>query len=288
MKFLSFLIVFAAQNIITFGQNMYFTLQTGTANYQGDLQSKPYTLQQSGVHIGGNLSYYITPHIGVSLHSGIGTIKAADAKNKKSQGARERNLSFENKIQEIGIMAEYQVFDLTQKLWTPYGFVGVNLFTHNPFTTDVNGKKIFLEPLSTEGQGLPEYPTKKKYSLTQYSIPLGGGVKINLNNNIMIGYNLGLRKTFTDYLDDVSTTYPDYSTLLNRRGANATALSYRGYEILGVSQVFPTQGLPRGGTKANSDWYYFQGITLTIHLLGKETGILSSQNKYKTKCPSVF
>jgi hypothetical protein len=287
MKLSFFILLIGLSYNYMFGQNVYFTLQSGAANYQGDLQQKPFTLQQSGAQVSASLSYYVTPNIGFSLQGGVGKIQATDAKSN-NQGSRERNLSFANKIKEIGVMAEYQVFDLSKKLWTPYGFIGAVLFNHNPYTTDINGNKVFLEPLRTEGQGLPEYPSRKTYKLTQYAIPLGGGVKINLNNNLTIGYSLGLRKTFTDYLDDVSTTYPDFSTLLNRRGTSATALSFRSYEIPGASPVFPAEGFPRGGTSKNSDWYYFQGITVTVHLYGKDAGILNSQNKYRTRCPSVF
>jgi hypothetical protein len=60
--------------------------------------------------------------------------------------------------------------------------------------------------LSTEGQGI--YPDKKPYSLWQPTIPFGGGVKFAITENLRIGFEIGLRKLFTDYLDDVSTSYP--------------------------------------------------------------------------------
>ena len=37
---------------------------------------------------------------------------------------------------------------------------------------------------------------------------MGGGLKIAVNESFNILIEYGIRKTFTDYLDDVSTTYP--------------------------------------------------------------------------------
>src|SRR5690606_13448162 len=81
--------------------------------------------------------------------------------------------------------------------------------------------KVFLKPLSTEGQGLPQYPDRKPYKLTQFAIPFGAGVKFRVSRNTVLAYEVGLRKIFTDYLDDVSTTYVDQATLLQERGRNA-------------------------------------------------------------------
>ena len=59
-----------------------------------------------------------------------------------------------------------------------------------------------LQPLGTEGEGF--YKGEKKYNLTQLAIPIGGGFKYAISNNVRIGIEVGFRKLFTDYLDDVS------------------------------------------------------------------------------------
>jgi hypothetical protein len=41
----------------------------------------------------------------------------------------------------------------------------------------------------------------------QFAIPFGVGFKYALDKKSSIGLEYGLRKTFTDYIDDVSTTY---------------------------------------------------------------------------------
>ena len=77
---------------------------------------------------------------------------------------------------------------------------------------DYYSQWIDLQPLGTEGQGTTAYPDRKKYSRTQIAIPMGGGVKISLNDNLNIAFSFSARKTYTDYLDDVSTTYPGTPT----------------------------------------------------------------------------
>ena len=62
--------------------------------------------------------------------------------------------------------------------------------------------------MGTEGQGTTTFPDRKKYSLIQFSAALGGGVKIAVSNSFNIIFEYSTRKTFTDYLDDVSTTFP--------------------------------------------------------------------------------
>ena len=42
------------------------------------------------------------------------------------------------------------------------------------------------------------------YSNTQFSLPIGLGVKYDLTNNLNIGFEYGIRLVWTDYLDGVS------------------------------------------------------------------------------------
>src|SRR6185437_13148643 len=116
---------------------------------------------------------------------------------------------------------------------------------------------------STEGEGF--IAGRKMYSLTQIGIPFGAGVKLALSDNLNVGLEVGFRKLFTDYLDDVSTTYVDKNLLLANRGQKAVELSYRGDEIKGGSLVYPDSGAQRGNP-GSKDWYYFTGLTLSFRL----------------------
>jgi len=96
-----------------------------------------------------------------------------------------------------------------------YLFAGIGGFYFNP-KAKYDGKWYQLKPLSTEGEGL--IPTRKEYNLVQLCIPFGIGFKYAINEKWTVGFEYGYRKTFTDYIDDVSTTYFDPQTLYEAKG----------------------------------------------------------------------
>src|SRR5690606_15533698 len=108
-------------------------------------------------------------------------------------------------------------------------------------TYDTLGTKIFLRDLGTEGQGLPQYPDKKMYNLVQIAVPFGGGIRLRLSDNVHISYEIGLRKLFTDYIDDVSTTYADEAILASRRGQRAVGIAFRGDELKDLQLDYPRE-----------------------------------------------
>jgi len=69
-----------------------------------------------------------------------------------------------------------------------------------------------------------------------------------VTDNVVIAYEIGLRKLFTDYLDDVSTTYVDQATLLAARGPDAVKMAYRGGELKS-GQPYPAAGTMRAITR---------------------------------------
>jgi hypothetical protein len=104
-----------------------------------------------------------------------------------------------------------------------YVFGGVGAFYFNPKAL-YGGKWYALQPLSTEGQGLPGGP--RKYSRVSVCIPFGAGYRFSINRQWTIGIEYNFRKTFTDYIDDVhGTYYNDPATLLEQKGPVALALS---------------------------------------------------------------
>jgi len=263
----------------SFAQQLHITARGGFAGYQGDLQSKRITLDQSSFAFGLGLKYDFTPHWSVRAEFNSGKIEADDKKNEPQ--LQLRNLSFQSKVVEGNLLAEYSLFDLTERKITPYFFGGIALFHFNPYAYDTLGNKLYLKPLSTEGQGLPQYPNRKEYKLTQFAIPFGAGFRYRVAENVTLGYELGLRKTFTDYLDDVSTSYVDQFTLAQERGAKAVEMAFRGGELKNSTAVYPPEGEVRGGSDFK-DWYYFHGITVTVAL--KSNGP-SGGKKGSTNCP---
>jgi hypothetical protein len=147
-----------------------------------------------------------------------------------------RNLSFKSNIFELSVQAEFYITKEQQghryKIknakgmknydYQAYIFVGVGGFYYNPKAL-YNGTWVSLQPLSTEGQGLAE--GKKKYSRVSVCIPYGIGAKYNLNKDWSVGLEIGIRKTFTDYIDDVSTVYYDNAKLRAEKGEMAADLA---------------------------------------------------------------
>ena len=263
-------------------QRLHLNLFGGFTNYQGDLQKKPLTFEQANGGFGAGLKYDLTPHF--ALRSGIMYGKtSADDKRNSNTALQQRNLNFESRIFEGNLMLEYTLFDLEVKRFSPYAFAGVAVYHFDPYSYDTLGSKVFLRPLSTEGQGLEAYADRKPYKLTQMAIPFGGGVKLRVSDNVVIAYEIGLRKLSTDYLDDVSKSYVDQNLLLVTRGTKAVEMAYRGDELKNGNPVYPEAGNLRGGEK-QKDWYYFQGININIGLnLGKFTRTRSGRSRMD--CP---
>lgn len=141
-----------------------------------------------------------------------------------------------------------------------YVFIGAGLAFINPQGKYLNGRWYNLKPLSTEGQGLVE--TRKPYSRFQPVIPVGAGFKYALNRDWAIGLEFGIRKTFSDYFDDTSTTYFDNDVIREERGEIA---AYFADPSLGL---IPTQTLPgeQRGDPTDKDSYMFATITLYYKL----------------------
>jgi hypothetical protein len=267
-------------------QPLHIDLMGGFSNYQGDLQEQRFTTAQSRGAFSAGIRYDITTHFAVRSQLSYGRIAAYDKYNQQPDLIN-RNLSFETKITELNILADYSIFNLEEKYFTPYFFAGVAVYHYNPFAFDSSGSKIYLKPLSTEGQGLPQYPNRKNYALTQIAIPFGGGIRWRVNDRVMLGYEIGLRKTFNDYLDDVSTTYVDQFTLAAEKGLKAIEMAFRGGELKNGA-LYPADGSTRGSA-AYKDWYYFSGITVSIALPSKDKGFGGfGGNRGKTACPKVL
>ena len=269
-------------------QPLHITAWGGFSGYQGDLQSQRLTLDQSNFAFGLGLKYDLSAHFAVRAGFNLGKVEGDDKKNKES--LKPRNLSFQSRIAEGNILLEYSLFDLDTKMFTPYLFAGGAIYRFNPYAFDTLGNKIFLRPLSTEGQGLAAYPDRKQYKLTQFAIPFGAGVRLRVSEKMTLGYELGMRKLFTDYLDDVSTRYVDQFTLAQEKGLKSVEMAFRGGELKNSNATYPADGTLRGSEEFK-DWYYLHGVTLTIAL---NTGSKSAKyfrgykSRGSTGCPRVF
>ena len=267
-----------------FAQRIHVGVFGGLANYQGDLVDRWYAKKQTNGSIGVTVSYELTDQVFLRGGFTFARINGADYYSKDS-ALKARNLSFESAISEFSAVAEYYVFNLYDQRYSPYVFAGLAVYHFDPYTY-FGGNKVYLHPLSTEGQGLPGYAVKP-YSLTQVALPIGGGLKFALNDNIRIGAEIGFRKLFTDYLDDVSSNYADPADLLAAKGQLAVDLAYRGDEVPTGSPIYPQKGEQRGGVK-NKDWYYFTGLHLTMRIGngGSGRGYFGRGRRKEYGCPA--
>jgi hypothetical protein len=243
----------------------------GGSYYTGDLNPNKHFLQTK--FAGGILyRYNITPRWAFKTSAMIGGLEASDAKSKANV---ERNLSFRSYIFDFSTQIEFNFLQYIigdkKHFISPYIFIGASVFNFNP-QAKLNSEWYSLHGLGTEGQGSTIDGVPKPYSLTSIAIPFGLGVKISPSRFLSLGLEWGIRKTFTDYIDDVSTSYP----------ANDPGSSYQGtfkdesgpvaYEL--SDQSLPVEsrgthgGLERGNPKTK-DWYVFTGLTVCFRIKGK-------------------
>ncbi len=243
-----------------FGQSWEADVMIGAAGYKGDLTQRHFMLRTLKPGAAVNLKYNFDNV--VLLRAGIfyGQVEGKDKYNERPD-LKDRNLNFKSNIIEFSLCAEYNLLEPEIFFAYPYIFGGVGIFHFDPFTYDQDNKKTFLRPLGTEGQGLAAYPKRKTYSTTQFCLPFGAGWKWSFSERYDLVYEIGYRILFTDYLDDVSKTYVDQQALLAARGPKAVELANRSPHPRGAGDI-------RGNSNVR-DWYFFNGIKLSMHL-GKE------------------
>lgn len=260
-------------------QNLHLTLFGGISNYQGDLQPKTFTFQQAGPAVGLGLLYELSDKLYLRGNVTVGKVSGTDANSLTNT---RRNLSFSSPVTDFHLGLEYDIVNEYESSLAPFVFAGISAFRFNPSAIDSSGRKTFLQPLGTEGQGF--FQGRTKYGLTQMALPFGAGVKLSLSENIKVRFEIGLRKTFTDYLDDVSTTYADQNLLLLNNGQRAVDLAFRGDELKNTTLNYPPVNSKRGNPDSK-DWYYFTGLGISFRLAPKfNTGGGGGRNK--VGCPT--
>lgn len=230
----------------------------------------------------------------------IGKVSAHDSvlRNVKSpdisKARYNRNLGFRSDIKEIALIGELHLMHIIRNMFdeydpprfSPYLLAGVGYFKFNP-QSNIGEKWIDLKPLSTEGQGFKEYPDRLPYKLEQINLPVGGGVKYDYSNRLTIRGEFILRKLFTDYLDDLSTTYINPAVFANYLSGEDLVNAL----ILHDRQLIPVTD-PRGGSKrgtmTQNDSYFTFNIKVGISI-GKAAGSsISQRQKNQLKCPKFF
>ena len=288
MKKIHLVLFFVFISQLVFAQRFHIGVYGGLAAYNGDLTDKIFPKKVTNGAIGITANYELTDNIMLRGGYTYAVVGGADRFSSDS-GRRARNLAFETQLSEFHLVGEYYLLNLYEHRFTPYAYAGLAVYHFNPYAFNGTTDKIYLKPLSTEGQGLPGY-TQNPYKLTQAAIPYGAGIKFAVTDNLHLGLEVGLRKLFTDYLDDVSTNFADPNDLLAGRGQLSVDMSYRGDDV--GHPVYPAKGAQRGSPK-HKDTYYFTGLHLSYRLgagNGGGSGLFgggggSKKNKNSTGCP---
>lgn len=279
-------------------------------NYYGDLSPSPSKVSTdisfTRPGFGISFTHRFGPRYSLQAQFMYGTISGSDAESAKESDLSngvfryKRNLSFRNHINELSVVGVFDLFEnqstyVSRVKWTPYVYIGIAMFMHNPQakapdkdlqgnTLPDGGKYVDLRPLGTEGQYSTLATTDanygiKPYSLLQMAIPFGLGARFRLNEVMDLSADLGFRYTFTDYLDDVSQNYVSLTKL---NSPLAQAMSYRTNELYNNNPPNPVpSGIPgvnveagygseyptnkRGGKNQN-DIYMVTSVKLTYIL----------------------
>lgn len=247
-----------------FKPNTEVGLILGTSYYLGDLNTTHFN--QSSATAGLVIRKNIDKRFVYKAEVMYLNLKS-DERQSSDTIALDRGLHFRSPTYELSGQIEFNFLPYQSGnplyTWTPFVYTGISIFSFNPQAENINGEWVDLQELGTEGQGTTtefDGNTRSKYSLIQFAIPIGGGLKIAVNENFNIVLEYGARKTFTDYLDDVSTTYA---------GPNIN-----GSWPVEMSDLAQQMSDPNGthvkdeqrGNPDKKDWYSFAGITLSFKL----------------------
>lgn len=242
-------------------------ISLGIAQYTGDLTpSDKLFLYEPHVAVALAYQYQFHHHFAIESKLLYTQLSGSDHHFDQDEPHLKRNLHFRSPLAELSLNAVIYVLPFNpiykKQSFSPFFIVGVAGFYFNPMAK-IHGDWIELQPLGTEGQGLSQYPERQKYQRVQIALPFGIGFKFAFSPVIHGSLQFIARKTFTDYLDDVSQTYLPTSEIEAGNGTLAAQLSNRTYDIDG-NQIELT-GEQRGG-KGN-DWYFVTAFSITYRIV---------------------
>ena len=250
-----------------------FTGAFGLTYFSGDLGGgkKNYVnlqMQTLNFAFGGGIRYFISNRFAVRGNIYYGRLSSDDAVSG-DRYRRARNLNFRSDIADFSFQLEYSIINWNvkennKKLYRRiindkhniYVFTGLSFFRFHPYG-EYSGQWYSLPELSTSGQGLPGGPAP--YKLSSFSIPMGVGYKYLIGKKYSIGFEIVFRKTFTDYIDDVSGPYYDNDLLRQHKGDLAADIADKNIGREGIK--FPA-GATRGNPNMNDNFAF---ILITIN-----------------------
>lgn len=231
----------------------------GGSYYIGDLNPTRHYPRDTKLAGGIVFRHNFNDRYAVRLQGLYGTLQAYDSDSKDSLAVL-RDLHFRSRLIEASLLFEVNFFKYRTKgrgkvgrNWTPFIFAGLAYYRINP-QAQLDDTWYDLQPLGTEGQGTSSRGGEA-YKRDLLSIPFGGGFKLNAGR-VDLQLEWGLRRTYTDYIDDVSGTYMDNDLLAFENGPLAAQLA-------DPSALADTNTDRARGDANTRDWYLYSGLTIT-------------------------
>ena len=254
--FLSFFGFFIISPLLNQAQDMEVGLFGGVNYYVGDINpSKQFSQPEPAFGFIARFNPNLRWAFRVSITTG--KLIGDDAVVKFNEN---RGLAFESQVNDFSLIAEFNFFEYftgsKRDYFTPYIFGGISVFTFDPRHPDGTD----LQAIGTEGQQNTDANGNRlgpaPYNKVAFSVPFGIGVKYSLGKRVGLAAEWRIHKTFTDYLDDISTVYADLPPANQPYGDPTGSFD---------------AGMKRGDESTN-DWFSYAGITLTykFDLRGKQ------------------
>lgn len=251
----------------------------GASNYLGDIGGKEKTrrdfiydmkLAKTRFNAVAFVRYKWRPAIFLKLAFDFTRLEGDD-KLTTNPARHYRNLNFRNNILSLSLTGEWVFYEdpdigntyRYRNSFRSYLFAGGSVFYHNPKGL-YNGKWISLRPLQTEGVA---------YSPINFAIPMGLGFYFTFNKKHRIGFEATYWKTFTDYIDDISGTYPDSppkDNLARAMSLRTPELGLQAYRDNPSVYLSHTWGQKRGD-KTHKDAFLTMTVSYSYVLPGKSS-----------------
>lgn len=279
MKFRLLAILFCLFQLASFGQASKYDkskeigLLAGTAYYLGEVN--PHKHFGTALKLSGGLSFRNNFNKRWTMKASLlyGQVEAYDA-DSDDPWIRNRNLHFRNQFIESSLQFELNYFDyqIGSDNWiSPYLFMGLSYTSMKP-QASINGVWFELQPLGTEGQGTSE--GEAKYNTGIITMPLGMGLKVNIYKIFGFSMEWGIRRTFTDYFDDISGVYVNPEFLEDQNGTPAALLADQ--SIVKARPDGTNTGYQRGDP-GRKDLYFFVLGSLNVRIDKKATSCWNGQ-----------
>lgn len=268
------------------GQGLDIGVGIGGSLYWGDLNSKDFGKNVGNTNLALQLVGNYVMNDYVSVRGGLlyGKLSGDDSRSNQDW-QRLRNLDFNSILLEASVLGEFHIFGYNklgeESPFSPFVAAGFSGFYFNPKTT-LDGTVYELQPLGTEGQGMPGFD--EKYSRLSAAIVFGAGLKVKLSDGVTMVVDGLARRAFTDYIDDLSGDYVSYPELAAGNGEIAARLGNRFGEFLGQEEpVIVETGTQRGGAFVND--YFFTGM-VTFYIKFSGSGGRGFRGGNSVQCPT--